>query len=186
MSDKIYPAFSKFDQNEVELFRETYPQYDTVDNVRILEEFCAVRCIPANLYNLEISMHEAIANGRFEQSNHEMLEALNQFREECVEWENFASQKNGDAIERWLEERHLEVSVDNLHKAFTACVKSRRILPTPAAQGIKSTKNAIFIRDAVKPEDRQKYRDDPMASDSDRKRQDAELKRAALAERYRK
>lgn len=184
MSDKIYPAFSKFDQNEVELFRQSFPQYDTPENLEVLQEFCSLHCVPCNLYNLTIGMHDAVADGRLEKSNHEMLAALDQFREECVEWENFASQKNGDAIERWLQERHLEVTVENLHKAFTACVKSRRILPTPAAQGIKSTKNAIFIRDAVAPEDRKKYADDVYASDSDRKRQDAELRRAALADRY--
>jgi hypothetical protein len=197
MADKLFPAFDHFHHQRVspememilstkaiERFQQLHPEYATAEDLQILQEFCFVRSIPITLRNLEISMHDAIEDGRLDKSNRDTLAALEQFREECPEWENFTSKKNGAAIERWLQEQHLDVTVENLHKAFTVCVKARLILPTPQGQGIISTKNAVFIRSAVTPEDRATYADDIHAPDSVRKKQDADLRRKAVAERY--
>lgn len=187
MSDKIYPAFSKLDQNEVELFRQSFPQYDTPENLQVLQEFCSLHCVPCNLYNLTIGMHDAVADGRLEKSNQEEIEAATAFLKACPEYDqNFASRKNSDVLVQWLKGRNLGVTVENLLKAFEACVKNRTIRPTKEGQGIIDLNKAVFVREAITSEDREKWADKPYESDVARKKRDEALRRAALADRYKK
>jgi hypothetical protein len=194
MSDRIYPTFDNFpaswslawESKELAKFRELHPDYDTSENLQTLNGFCALHCIPATCYNLEIALQDAIADGRVEKSNREELDAAREFLKVCPEYDrNFACRKNSDALIRWLESRALPITTENLFKAFEACVKNRTIRPTKEGQGIINLKQATYIRAGqnIMAEDRKKYADHPYESDVVRKKRDEELRRAAAEDR---
>jgi hypothetical protein len=161
-------------------FRERHPEFVDYAPTAIerLREWCHVQCVPISLRNLEVAYMTLQAD--LPKDIERVIEA---FKQACPDWTNFQSKKNGDALEKWLDDRGLDVTVENLFKAFQYCVKARLIRPTSAAQGIISTKNTIVVRDAVSSADREKFADKPFESDVARKKRDEQLRLAAIRDR---
>jgi hypothetical protein len=167
-------------------FLERHPEFRdfTPDAIQKLRQWCHVQCIPISLRNLEVAFNLLQADGSVHRDTGRLtVDAIERFKEQCADWRNFQSQKNGDILAKWIEDHGLEATSENLFKAFNFCVAHKLIRPTPIAQGIISEKNTVVVREAVTPEDRQQYRDDKFASDTERKKQDQELRLAATRAR---
>jgi hypothetical protein len=161
-------------------FRERHPEFTDYapSAIEKLREWCHIQVVPISLRNLEVAYAALQAD-----LPKDIVGAIGKFKEVCPEWIDFQSKKNGDVMEKWLDDRGLDVTVENLFKAFQYCVKARLITPTSAAQGIISTKNTIVVRDAVSSADREKFADKPFESDVARKKRDEQLRLAAIRDR---
>jgi hypothetical protein len=150
-------------------------------NTELLFGWCLyTHLVPVTLRNLDYAFRDLSAKGQLKQradyEDQVVIHIAQEFAAEHPEMEPYFYRVNFDKEEAYRNRHSIPLSVDGLFQAFTQCIEQRLI--SPGDTGFISGKNAVWIRQAISPEDRKKLKDNPQASDAARKRQDAKLKSA--------